>query len=164
MTDFFERAIHTVRDLAPRWLGGNQAATIPEDLTVLDSGIAFCPDRDELDYFWYRLEVREGDYGFSGYRVVRLLQLRFLPLEARSDAGLLQKMRTVLRGLYGSQVDLIYLVAGIFNPPVGILQCYGIATFSPNLDQAVKSRASTWPHSEPRWPAHIARSAFHRWT
>lgn len=138
MTDFVERAIHTVRELAPRWLGPSGGTSIPQDLSVLDSGIAFCPDRDALDYFWYRLEVREGEYGFSGYRVVRLLQLRFLPLEARADAGLLQKMRTVLRGLYGSQVDLIYLVAGIFNPPVGILQCYGVATFSPNLDQAVE--------------------------
>jgi hypothetical protein len=139
MTDFFERAIHTVRELAPRWLGSHAAATLPQDLTVLDSGIAFCQGRDELDYFWYRLALAEGDYQQIGYRVVRLAQLRFIPMEARADAGLMQKMRTVLRGLYGSQVDLIYLVAGIFDPPVGILQCYGVASFDTNLETAIET-------------------------
>jgi len=139
MTAFFEHAIHTVRELAPRWLGTNATAALPQDLTVMDSGIAFCTGRDELDYFWYRLALTEGNQQQVGYRVVRLAQLRFIPMEARADAGLLQKMRTVLRGLYGSQVDLIYLVAGIFDPPVGILQCYGVASFDTNLETAIET-------------------------
>jgi hypothetical protein len=52
---------------------------------------------------------------------------------------LLQKMRTVLRGLYGSQVSFLYLAAGIFNhqqSPVGIVQCYGVAAFAPTLEEA----------------------------
>lgn len=120
MTEFFERAIHTIRELAPHWLGSSAVASLPQDLTVLESGIAFCPGRDELDYFWYRLAMQEDGQQQIGFRVVRLVQLRFIPMEARADSGLLQKMRTVLRGLYGSQVDLIYLVAGIFDPPVEI--------------------------------------------
>ena len=138
-TTFFERSIHAVRELAPRWLQSSAGAAIPNDLAVLDSGISFHPGKDELDYFWYRLALQEGEKQQILYRVVRLAQLRFIPMEARGDAGLLQKMRTVLRGLYGSQVDLIYLVAGIFEPPVGILQCYGVAALDANLDRAVET-------------------------
>ena len=46
---------------------------------------------------------------------MRLLQLRAIPVEVRSDAGLLQKMRAVLRGLGGAKVNLAYLTAGIFT-------------------------------------------------
>ena len=76
---------------------------------------------------------------YQGYRAVRLLQLRYISLEARRDAGLLQKMRTVLRGLYGAQVDLVYLAAGVFqNPKIGIVQCYGVAAFSPKKEEAIQ--------------------------
>jgi len=139
MTDFFEHAIHTVRELAPRWLKPTTAPLVPEDMRVLDSGICFVPGQDALDYFWYKLALQEDGQYRIGYRVVRLAQLRFIPMEARGDSGLLQKMRTVLRGLYGSQVDLIYLVAGIFDPPVGVLQCYGVAALNANLDRAVET-------------------------
>jgi len=64
-------------------------------------------DRNELDYLVFRVTEREGPREYEGYRAVRLLQLRYISLEARRDAGLLQKMRTVLRGLYGAQVDLV---------------------------------------------------------
>src|SRR5512136_819792 len=68
---------------------------IPADLEVEQSGVRFVDDQDELDYLWYRLREAEGGLEYTGYRIVRLLQLTFLPLEARSDPGLLQKMRTV---------------------------------------------------------------------
>ncbi len=48
-------------------------------------------------------------------------------------------MRTVLRGLYGSKVSFLYLAAGIFNnqqPPVGIVQCYGVSAFATTLEEA----------------------------
>ena len=95
--------------------------------------------QDELDYLWYRLREVEDGREYAGYRVVRLLQLTFLPLEVRSDPGLLQKMRTVLRGLYGSQVSFLYLAAGIFNhpqAPAGIVQCYGVSAFASTLEEA----------------------------
>ena len=116
-----------------------QRAAIPADLEVEQSGVCFIDGRDELDYLWYRLREVEGGREYAGFRVVRLLQLTFLPLEARSDPGLLQKMRTVLRGLYGSQVSFLYLAAGIFNnqqPPVGIIQCYGVSAFAATLEEA----------------------------
>ena len=68
--------------------------------------MCFVEGQDELDYLWYRLREAEGGREYAGYRVVRLLQLTFLPLEARSDPGLLQKMRTVLRGLVRFQGQL----------------------------------------------------------
>ena len=80
----------------------------------------------------------------------------FLPLEARSDPGLLQKMRTVLRGLYGSKVSFLYLAAGIFEdpqPPVGIVQCYGVSAFAPTLEEAcTQSLAQPGsPQSSHKW-------------
>ena len=97
--------------------GREDALEIPADLEVEQSGVCFIDGQDELDYLWYRLREAEGGREYAGYRVVRLLQLTFLPLEARSDPGLLQKMRTVLRGLYGSKVSFLYLAAGIFQQP-----------------------------------------------
>jgi hypothetical protein len=133
--------IRNVNELAPAWLTSRQRRPdlAPQDLEVEQSGVCFVDGKDEMDYLYYRLREVEAGREYAGYRVVRLLQLRFLPLEARSDPGLLQKMRTVLRGLYGSDVSFLYLGAGIFNnqaPPVGIVQCYGVSAFAPTLDDA----------------------------
>ena len=111
------------------WLRTDDPLSIPNDLEVEGTELHF-NDRNELDYLVFRVTEREGTREYQGYRAVRLLQLRYISLEARRDAGLLQKMRTVLRGLYGAQVDLVYLAAGVFkNPNVGIVQCYGVAAF-----------------------------------
>ena len=74
----FDRSIHAVRELAPRWLSPCHMPSIPQDLVVLDSGICFLPGKDELAYFWYRLAVQDGERQQVGYRVVRLMQLRFM--------------------------------------------------------------------------------------
>ena len=140
----FLHSIRKVSDWLPNWSGWvqphrNGRPAIPADLEVEKSGVCFIDGRDELDYLWYRLREVEGGREYAGFRVVRLLQLTFLPLEARSDPGLLQKMRTVLRGLYGSQVSFLYLAAGIFNnqqTPVGIIQCYGVSAFAATLEEA----------------------------
>ena len=56
------------------------------------------------------------------------------------------KMRTVLRGLYGSKVSFLYLTAGIFQnhqSPFGIVQCYGVSAFASTLEEAcAQSRRS----------------------
>ena len=140
----FFHSIRKISDWLPSWSGWirpprNGTPAIPADLEVEKSGVCFVEGQDELDYLWYRLREIEGGREYAGFRVVRLLQLSFLPLEARSDPGLLQKMRTVLRGLYGSQVSFLYLAAGIFNhhqAPVGIIQCYGVSAFAETLDEA----------------------------
>ncbi len=147
----FLQHISAIGDWLPGWsdwLNPRQAdvLTIPADLEVEQSGVCFVDGHDELDYLWYRLREAEGGREYAGYRVVRLLQLTFLPLEARSDPGLLQKMRTVLRGLYGSNVSFLYLTAGIFQnqpSPVGIVQCYGVSEFASTLEEAcAQSRRS----------------------
>jgi len=147
----FLQHISKIGDWLPGWAGWltqKKAAIleIPTDLEVEHSGVCFIDRQDELDYLWYRLRESEARQEYAGYRVVRLLQLTFLPLEARSDPGLLQKMRTVLRGLYGSKVSFLYLTAGIFQnhqSPVGIVQCYGVSGFAPTLEEAcAQSRRS----------------------
>jgi hypothetical protein len=139
----FNRISETIRranDLCPEWLRIKDTRLhIPNDLEVKEAGIVFIQGKDQLDYLWFRVTEREGKQVYSGYRVVRLLQLRFIPVEARTDAGLLQKMRTALRGMYSAGVNLVYLVAGIFSrdTPVGIVQCYGVAAFDIDLETAV---------------------------
>lgn len=111
--------------------------SIPDDLQVLASGTEGDPTGQFLDHFWF--QVAEEDHGnsFRGYRVVRLFELMNLPLDARADSGLLQKMRSVLRSLYGGNLSLVYLVSGTFGTGgVGIRQCYGVAATSPDLEEA----------------------------
>ena len=106
---------------------------------VEQTGVCAVDGQDALDYQWFRLREVEGGRAYAGYRVVRLAQLTFLPSDVRSDPGLLQKMRTVLRGMYGSKVSFLYLAAGIFNDPqapVGIVQCYGVSAYADTLEEA----------------------------
>ena len=147
----FFHSIHNIGEWLPGWASWLkprriEIPEIPADLEVEQSGVCFLEGQDELDYLWYRLRETENNREYAGYRVVRLMQLTFLPLEARSDPGLLQKMRTVLRGLYGSKVSFLYLAAGIFDnhqPPVGIVQCYGVSAFASTLEEAcAQSRRS----------------------
>lgn len=140
----FLQHICDIREWLPGWEGWLKprqadALEIPSDLEVEQSGLCFVDGQDEMDYLWYRLREVEGGREYAGYRIVRLLQLTFLPLEARSDPGLLQKMRTILRGLYGSIVSFLYLTAGIFQnhqSPVWIVQCNGVSAFTLTLEEA----------------------------
>ena len=127
--------LHSITDKIT-WLRPKTTLSIPDDLAVEGAGVKFLPGKDEMDCIWLRLTERESGRSYAGYRVIRLLQLKFIPVEARRDAGLLQKMRTALRGMYGSGVNLVYLAAGIFNPPLGIIQCYGVSAFATELEQA----------------------------
>jgi len=130
--------IKRIQELLPTWLKTKTANLAPPDLEFHGGGMAFAQGTDHLDYLWLELTERENGREFKGYRVVRLLQLRSIPVEVRSDAGLLQKMRAILRGLGGARVNLAYLAAGIFaDPPLGIVQCYGVASFAENKDEAV---------------------------
>ena len=123
------------------WIRSGTRLSIPNDLEVLNTELQFNL-RDELDTLLFEVIEHEGGQEFRGYRAVRLLQLRYISLEARRDAGLLQKMRTVLRGLYGARVNLVYLAAGIFNNPnLGIIQCYGVSTFARQKEEAIARSA-----------------------
>jgi hypothetical protein len=65
------------------------------------------------------------------HKVVKLLALDYVPLEAREQLSILEKMRMALRGLYNTEVDFVYLVAGMFKPVyLGITQCYGVVGYA----------------------------------
>jgi hypothetical protein len=83
------------------------------DLTIVENGIQTVPDRDEVSFFWYNLHEWEAGERYDRYRVVRLVELRFLPQEARNDAGLVAKTRAAVTGLYQSSArfDLLQVVA-----------------------------------------------------
>ena len=125
------------------WIRSPHPLAIPDDLRIQDAGIQFDPQRHELDYIWLHVVEEEAGQSYHGYRVIRLLQLKYIPMDVRRDAGLLQKMRTALRGMYGAGVNLVYLAAGIFDPPIGIVQCYGVSVFA-------KSREEASQHPAPR--------------
>jgi len=129
--------IKSIKDLIPKWLRFEQQANLaPDDLIVHESNIVF--DGDRMDYIWFHVTEREAGKEWSGYRVVRLLHVKFIPVEVRSDAGLLQKMRSVLRGANGANVNLVYVAAGIFDEPaIGIVQCYGVSSFAETKEAAV---------------------------
>ena len=97
---------------------------------------------DDMDYLWFEVSEREAGATYTGYKVVKLLMLRYLPQEAKKDAGLVAKTKSALVGLYNAQArfDLVQVVAGMFDPPIGIVQCYGVTAFEETqaaaLDQA----------------------------
>ncbi len=112
----------------------------PADLQVLDNGLVFTDARDELEYLWFNLIERENGHAYPLHRVVRLKMLRYLPQETRQDAGLLDTMRTGLTGIYNQRIadyDPCMLVAGMFDPPIGVLQCYGAIGIGEKQDQAL---------------------------
>ncbi|MEI8132768.1 MAG: hypothetical protein WCG34_10060, partial [Leptolinea sp.] len=120
------------------WIRSSKPLAIPDDLRIQQAGIQFDPDRHELQYIWLNMVEQEAGQIYSGYRVIRLLQLKYIPMDVRRDAGLLQKMRTALRGVYGAGVNLVYLAAGIFDPAIGIVQCYGVTSFAETRDSAAE--------------------------
>ncbi|HEY73879.1 MAG TPA: ATP-binding protein [Thermoflexia bacterium] len=110
------------------------------DLEVLDNGLVFTENQDKLDYFWFDLVEREAGREYYLHRVVRLEMLRYLPQEARQDAGLLDTMRSALTGLYNQRradYDPCVLTAGIFDPPLGVIQCYGVVGVGQGREQAL---------------------------
>ena len=100
----------------------------PDDLEILDNGLVFTQEETaRLKTMWFHVREREGGQVFEEYRIVHLMQLRLIPMDVRADPGVLSRMRTVLRGLYSAEVELVYLVAGIFHPKrLGIVQLYGV--------------------------------------
>jgi hypothetical protein len=111
---------------------------IPNDLTIVDNGLVFVGDQQELDYLWFEVIETEGGKIYHEFRVVRLLHLVAVPFNVRSEQGALAKMRTVLRGLYNAQIDIVFVVAGIYHPRrLGIVQCYGTIGRAGTLEQAV---------------------------
>ncbi len=118
---------------------------LPDDLTIAKNGLVMARDAqgqavDELDHLWFQVVEREAGQAYAGVKVVKLLMLRYLPQETKKDAGLVAKTKAALVGLYNTQVrfDVVQVVAGMFDPPIGIVQCYGVAAFEPTLEDALE--------------------------
>jgi hypothetical protein len=91
----------------------------------------------QLDHFWFELVERRSDsHEWHGYRVIQLRELRYLPQEARPDATLIQKTAALLRGVYAAQIELVIIDFAVFDPPLGVIQCYGVAARHEVLETA----------------------------
>lgn len=101
--------------------------TIPDDIDLLEQELVCNPQTTELDHMRFHVIEREGGKSYDQHRVVRLLQLRAIPLDARGDVGAVAKMQKILRGIANANMDVVYIVAGIFRPErLGIVQFYGV--------------------------------------
>lgn len=135
-----EKVSRIVDRITPRIKGivSGAALLTPEDLDILDNGLIFeSTDTQHLKYLWFQISEHEGGCIYPEYRVVRLMQLSLIPMDVRADPGVLARMRTVLRGLYSADVELVYLVAGMFHPRrLGIVQLYGVVGRSDTIEKA----------------------------
>ncbi len=102
-----------------------------DDVRVLANSLVLFDD-GSLDYLWFEIE----EHGRRLFRVVKLAELTYLPQEARADAALIKKQAALQRGLIAVGVELITLSFGIFDPPMGIVQCYGVGTRADTREQA----------------------------
>ena len=116
---------------------------MPDDLVLLENRIVFDEARDELDHFRFHVREQENGQTHDLWRVVRLQVLRYLPQETRQEPGLVDRMRTVLTGLYNqrsARYDLVEIKAGIFDgPELGVLQMYGAIGISGDLEAAERN-------------------------
>ncbi len=115
-----------------------------DDLEILDYGLehvtAQGAQTDRVDYEWCHVREWEAGHCYDEYQVAILRLVRFIPQEYRRDPAYLDKMRTVLTGLYNqrrARFDVVQILAGIWEPrPLGIVQIYGITARGSTLDAA----------------------------
>ncbi len=114
-----------------------------DDLECLDSGSEFekSADGNPLDrmkHIWFEIVERPaGGAPWRGFRVVKVSELKYLPQEARADPSLIRKQASLMRGLYAAGVEALTLHYGVFDPPLGIVQCYGAAGRHETLPGAI---------------------------
>ena len=117
-------AIAALKDIQIPWLTGKlgkqpKQPLIPDDLKLMDNGIAFKESDDTLDYLWYAVEEKDNGREYRGFRVVRLLELKFIPLDACADAGLLQDLSAGQVGSFGGVVGIHDAGSGGFGVFLG---------------------------------------------
>ena len=141
--DHINAAAKTVDRLLPRIQsfvkGADIPDLVPDDLAVHDFGMVHSDETGSaVKYLWYQVTEKEGGKVYDEYRVINLLRLHAIPLNARGETGAVDKMRKILRGLANAGTDIVYLVAGIFRPvQLGIVQCYGVVAHDRDREKAV---------------------------
>jgi hypothetical protein len=139
-----QRIAHTTRTMDSLLAGVRSTfkdgtITIPDDIDLLEQELVCDPHTTELDHIHFHVIEREGGRSYDLHRVVRLLQLRAIPLDARGDVGTVAKMQKILRGMANANLELVYIVAGIFRPErLGIVQFYGVIGHHADQETALK--------------------------
>lgn len=108
------------------------ASDAGDGLRILEHDAVYTDD-GVLDYLWFRLRQNGETY----YKAVCLNVLTYLPIREREVMTVLEKTRKVVKGIYTAQVDMVYLAANITDPPMGIVQLYGVQGTGESLDEAV---------------------------
>ncbi len=125
-----------------------------DDLQIVDSGLAFADGA--LDYLWSEVVEHDGARTWRGFRVVQLSELTYLPQEVRAEASLIRRQAALQRGLWAAGVELITLSFGMFEPPVGVVQCYGAgargATRAEAVEQAAAAHAAVLANFAAQFP------------
>ncbi|MBI5031911.1 MAG: serine-rich protein [Chloroflexi bacterium] len=132
-----EDLLHSVSDLLGRPV---DPSPLTVDLAVDQVDLVY-DEQDHFDAYYFHTIEQENGQNYSLHKVVKVLALDFVPLEAREQLSVLEKMRMALRGLYNAQVDFVYLVAGIFKPYLGITQCYGVIGYDSESRAMATARA-----------------------
>ncbi len=118
------------------------------DLDLRGSGAVYDEERDVLQYYWFHTLEWEDGQEYDLWRVVQLRVLRYLPQETRQEPGLVDRMRTVLTGLYDrrqGEYDLVEMKAGIFGDVdqgklnLGVVQMYGAVGIGATYEEAKRS-------------------------
>ncbi len=108
-----------------------------DDLEVVAADLAFTPGH-VVDHYWFEVIERAGGADWHGFRVIKLSELTYIPQEARASSALIRKQAALQRGLWAAGVELITLSFGVFQPPIGIVQCYGVGARAETLPAAVQ--------------------------
>ncbi|MBC7258722.1 MAG: serine-rich protein [Chloroflexi bacterium] len=119
-----------------KW-GSEVSQVVPVDLEVYRSEAVY-DGEGRLDHLYYDLVERESGERRRRHKVVKLVALDFLAKEAREEVLLVRRTAKALKGLYNAEVDFVYLVAGIFRPHVGIVQCYGVQGVGGSREEALE--------------------------
>ena len=111
---------------------------LPRDMDLIDAGADY-EDDGTLKHFWYHVRLHKEHGDEERFWVVKLGMLTFIPEEERSTGTVLPPMRKALKGLYNARIQPVVLFAGIFDPPIGVVQCYGVKSEGHTLQDALAS-------------------------
>ena len=159
-TNISLNSIRNINDWLPDWSGWlkpsrKDAPEIPADLEVEQSGVCFVdgPRRAGLPVVPAARSRRRAGVCRLPRCAAAAAHLpppgsAFRSGSAAEDAHRLARVCTVRRS-----ASCTWRPASSINqqPPVGIVQCYGVSAFAPTLEEAcAQSRCAAWRRSKPR--------------